>query len=315
MPLVGNLFEKMRCLRDDGIPGFMGTWNFGDRFTLNTAAVALFVRRPDIEDKREFLSELCREYLGRTDVETFCQAVGKMEDACDYFPLANRMMHVGPVPFALACPLDAAPLTGKPLTGNWRDLDRGDDWDQCRGPYTWDEIIGGFERLTALYEQGMRDFESVCFPTKSPFATALASYRGQPVIPRHADRLSDAEKLDRVRALLPSEIFEELPEIEGIHGYRCLEEWTNGWALLCCCASTLHLFKNYIAKKKAAPDYDRVLAALQRAELENVTRALPLFRLDCRLGLHLEPQRYLVTAAQLERKAAELRAALGRAEE
>ncbi len=66
--------------------------------------------------------------------------------------------------------------------------------------------------------------------------------------------------------------------------------------------SVLHLFQNYTAKKENRPDYADFLRQLQEKELANVERALPLFYLDERLGLHLECQSYLVSREKLEQK-------------
>lgn len=310
MPLVGHLFDKIKWLRDNGHAGFLGTWNFGSRFTLNTAAVALAVDRPELGDRRAFLHALCRIYLGRDDTEGFCHAVETMEAAFDAYPLANRMLYVGPMPFALGHPLDGAPVEGKPLSQSWLDHERGDDWDACRGPYTWDEILEGYAGLVEGLTEGVQRLQSVLLPSRCPWDTELGRYGGPPAILGHGDRLSDEEKVRHARAVLPEALFAELPELEGIHGLRCLEEWSNAWTLLCMCESTLNLFRNHVAKTRQPDDAARVLRALQERELEIVERALPLFCLDERLGLHLEHQIYLVSREKLEDKRDALRRSL-----
>lgn len=312
MPLVGHLFEKLRRLRRNGHTGFVGTWNFGNRFTLNTAAVGLAIRRPELDERPAFLAALCRAYLGRDNTEGFCRAVGMIEEAFECYPIANPILSAGPVTFALGHPLDDAPLQGKPLSHNWLDLERGDNWDECREPYTWDEILTGFSELVPRLEEGVRLLECVLFPSRSPWDTQLGTYAGPPVILRCSDRLSDEEKVAHARAVLPAPLFRQLPALDGIHGFRCLAEWSNAWALLYTCWSTRNVFGNFVAKKEGREDYSQFLRALQEQELTHVERALPLFCLDERLGLHLECQSYLVSREKLKRKRDALKSILGR---
>ncbi|HNS49473.1 MAG TPA: hypothetical protein PKM61_08125 [bacterium] len=302
LPLLGNLFRKLDYLRRDGSGGFLASWNFGNRFTINSAAVGLAVARPDLDTEADFLAELCRSYLGRQETDRFVHAVGIMEAAFREFPIANRLLHIGPLNYALAAPLDGSPLQGKPLSASWLALERGDNWEECLGPYTLDEVITGLGRLAVKLEEGLRELEKVLFAGVDPWWSGLTDYRGEAVIPRHDDRISDQERVTRLIRLLPGECRRRLPGLENIHGYRCLQEWTNGWAVLCFLESAGRLFDNYRARKAAGPGYPEYLDRLRQEELRTVRRALPLFRLDERLGLHLECQEYLVSRSLLEAK-------------
>ena len=311
MPLIANILEKIRWLRENKSAGYMGCWNFGDRFTMNTAASALAQSRPDLTDADTFCAELGRRYLGLKETEGFVRALKTIRRAFDAYPVANRMLHVGPVSFAPMYPLDDAPLTGVPLTGNYLDRERGDDWDECLGPYTWEEVIPGFERVAGTMEHGLADMDRALFPSANPWDTRLHSYRGASVIPDESDRMNEAERLKFSEERLPADVFESLPELRSIFGLRRLEEWCNGWGLCLIMRSVGHLFKNFYAKKTGVKNYADLLRDLQERELKTIERALPLFCLDGRLGKHLECSSYLVSREQLESKRLALREALG----
>ena len=315
MPLLGHLFGKLEALRDAGIDDVLCTWALGTRLTLNTAAVGLARKQPELDDRDSFLDALCRTYLGREGVAGFRRAIALIEEAFDSYPIANRMCHVGPVSFALTCPLDGAPLTGKALVPNWRAVpveEIGDDWDECLGPYTWDEVIPGLETMLRLLQQGITTLEAVLFPSGPPSQNGLGAYAGEPAILRMADQLSDEDKVARLREVLPGDVFERIPELAGIHGYRCLEEWTNAWTLYATFESMLRLFRNFLGKREGRPDYPAWLKTLQCEELGLLRFVHPLFCLDERLGLHLECQSYLVNRERIECKIKTLEHALSR---
>lgn len=136
MPLVGNIYAKLACLRRADCEGIFGTWNFGNRFTINTAAAGRFFSQSATPDKNTFLSGLARDYLGLGDSRAFVKAVELIEDAFRFYPLCNQFIYFGPINFALALPLDAAPLAGKPLTVSCSNTERGDQWENSLGPFS-----------------------------------------------------------------------------------------------------------------------------------------------------------------------------------
>lgn len=310
LPLLGHLYDKLAYLRRSPCEGIFATWNFGNRFTLNSAAFALSFRKPTMPDKDEFLTELGRSYLGLADERRFAGAIAKMEAAFRHYPLCNEMIYFGPINFALGLPLDDTPLQGAPLTVSCLPRPRGDSWDNCLGPFTLDEVIGGYAAMVGEYRQAVRDWETCLFPSCSPWHE-LKDYHGPPVIRRAVDQLGDADNVAHLRNTLPAEIFRELPELEGIQGFRRLQEWCNGWAILACLESAWRLFQNYQAKRDRRPDYPDFLRSLQADECRTLAWALPVFRLDERMGWHLEPQAALITVEQLEEKYRRLQALAG----
>jgi hypothetical protein len=44
MPMLGRIHDKLRYLHAQSVAGIFGTWNFGNRFTINTAAVGRFMQ-------------------------------------------------------------------------------------------------------------------------------------------------------------------------------------------------------------------------------------------------------------------------------
>jgi hypothetical protein len=308
MPLVGHIYDKLAYLRGRECEGIFGTWNFGNRFTLNTAAAGRFFGQPGTGKRAEFLADLARDYLGIADGRGFAAAVATIEDAFRCYPLCNQLIYFGPMNFALALPLDDAPLAGKPLTVSCYNLERGDRWEDSLGPFTLGDVIGALDAMAVRLKEGAAAWEALLFPSGSPFATCLKHYQGPPVIPRHSDRVADRELADDMQRRLPAEAFCDLPELKGVTGLHRLQEWSNAWYMLACVESAARVYKNYQAKRERHPGYAAYLRSLQAEERQTLEYCLPLLRLDARLGLHLECQEYFVTAELLERKLSLLKA-------
>jgi hypothetical protein len=75
MPLLSHIYQKLAYLKNDHCEGVFGTWNFGNRFTINTAAFGLSMKNPDLNETDLFLSELAREYIGVEDGAGFIKSV------------------------------------------------------------------------------------------------------------------------------------------------------------------------------------------------------------------------------------------------
>lgn len=306
MPLLSHIYQKLAYLKHDQCDGIFGTWNFGNRFTINTAALGLSMKKPALNETDLFLSELARQYMGVEDGAGFIKSVQNIEAAFDFYPLSNKMIYFGPVNFALALPMDDSPLKGTPLTNSFLQMERGDKWEDSLGPFTLDEVIARFEAMTGKLRPALSLFESVLFPTLSPFKTRLIEYEGTHLIPRNADRLSDIEMAEAMRFHLPEEVFQELPELQGVHGVRRVQEWCNAWFILGCVESATHVFKAFRIKQSCKPGWKREMQQLRLEERNTIEMVLPLLRMDARLGLHLECQQYFITSKILERKLGDL---------
>ena len=228
-------------------------------------------------------------------------SVELIEDAFRYYPLCNQLIYFGPINFALALPLANKPLIVSCFSG-----ERGDKWEDSMGPFTLDEVIGALDAMADGLNKALAVFKKALFPTRSPFATCLKNYKGPPVIPRHADRLTDLEMAENMKRILPGAALREVPELAGVHGLRRLQELCNGLFILACVESAVRVYKNFQAKREQRPDYASYLKALQAGERQTLDYCLPLLYLDARLGLHMECQQYFVTAEQVERKLAAL---------
>jgi hypothetical protein len=311
LPLLGNVFDKLSWLHRNGVAGFLGCWNFGNLLCLNTAAVGLFMRRPDLRTRRDaFLRTLCSDYLGRDDTETFCRAIDGIERAFDHYPVANRMLHKGPVSFALSAAFDRQPPRDMPLSQNWLDEPRGDRWEECLGPYSLAEVVAGFERLLVDLEPAVELLAAVLFSEVSPWDTSLANYRGEPLIVSRCDQRTAAANAAALAHLLPPGVAEAMPELLTATGFRCLQEWTNLMFMLAMFRSVRNLFANYAAKRSARGPDDALYERLLVSEHAAVGRALTLCHLDDRLGLHLECQAHLVSREKLTRKLQDLQVQL-----
>lgn len=164
LPLIPNLFRKFTALRELGVTGFLGCWNFGNAPSLNTFAAGQAMAWPptaagDAAAEAAFLEHVAREYFPGCDVASVVAAWHAFAAAMDCHPFSISFVYFGPVNYApvYRWSLDAP---SRPLQGTWyvRD-DFGDQLEQCRGPFTMDEIETLLGALVQRWDDGVRLLE------------------------------------------------------------------------------------------------------------------------------------------------------------
>jgi len=155
LPVLGNVFAKADAVREMGLAGFMGCWNFGNMITANTAGFNAFLAGDLPHRRGEALPAFAARYFPGCDPAGVAAAWLKFGEALDYYPFSLPYLYSGPTNFAFILPLQPGPLTGQPV-GRCHLLDeRGDDMGSAVVDFTIAELIAGFETLTSLWGAGL----------------------------------------------------------------------------------------------------------------------------------------------------------------
>ena len=170
LPLVDNLYRKMVKAEELQLAGMLATWNFGNSFSFNTAAVAHFARTSARPAPDVFTADLARRYFPGADADGVAQAVADFSRALAYYPFDMAMLYWGPVNYALVYPLTLAPLTGQPMGASWMMHPRGDDLSRSLGQFTLEEVIALFTDLLAGWQRGVERLAPALAPCRSESA-------------------------------------------------------------------------------------------------------------------------------------------------
>lgn len=172
LPLVGHVYEKLARCEELGLAGILGTWNFGNMFSLNTAAVGQFVREDERPGPDAFVERLAAAYFPGADAAGVARAVRQFTTAMEYFPFDNALLYFGVANYALAYPLTTAPLTGQSMGATWMMHSRGDDLGRSVGSFTLDDVIDLFTTLVKAWAAGVCELRSALAGCRHAHATA-----------------------------------------------------------------------------------------------------------------------------------------------
>ncbi len=155
LPIIGNIYKKAVNVNKMKLAGFMGTWNFGNLITANTAALNYFLEDGVSQDQEQALNDFAAYYFPGADTGKVAAAWGKFADAMNFHPFSIPFLYVGPTNYACILPMEPKPLTGKPAGRSWLLDERGDDMTESLAGYTIEEVIEGFRGMIAEWTQGV----------------------------------------------------------------------------------------------------------------------------------------------------------------
>ena len=278
LPVLSTLHARFAAMFALGTAGFMGCWSMGARFTLNTAAMRLFMTDPvRFTDEAVFLDALARGYFGLTETAGVIESWRGFSAAFGHYPFSVALLYNGPHNDAPARRLSLH-YEGKPIGRSWGADAPGDDlagtlgaFFSDRSSFTLDDVIAGFTRLRDGWEAALPPYEA---------ALGDAGDAGDD------GRRHRAEELGVARMLAVQ--------------FR----------------SIVNVFRFYREQRRAmersglaAPcdlPRDPALLAVMEEELANVRRALPLVDADPRLGYHQDIAGYKYSGELIRAKIAAL---------
>ncbi|MEX0775405.1 MAG: hypothetical protein WD042_06790 [Phycisphaeraceae bacterium] len=178
LPAIPSLYRKFRAMRDNGLTGYLGTWNFGCSRTLNTWAVGKLSRNNTLPTEEQFLRETCAEYFGSdADAGKVVQAWQGFTEALQHHPMNLAFLYFSPLNYTLAYPWPQERGRAK-MARSWTNEPWGDDLGQCLPPYSLDEVIQllgaanrAWSNACASYHHGL----AACQGAKERVQAELAS--------------------------------------------------------------------------------------------------------------------------------------------
>ncbi len=170
LPLIDRLYAKLAAVEARGLDGVLATWNFGNAFSLNTAAVGRFVADPARPAPALFVKGLAEDYFGLPDGTDTAAALADFAAAMDYYPFDMPFLYWGVVNYALAYPLVLAPLDGTPTGPSWMMAPRGDDLSASLGQFTLAETTALLGEVTIHWEAATARYRAALAASTHPHA-------------------------------------------------------------------------------------------------------------------------------------------------
>ena len=158
LPLIGNLYTKVKAMRELGVDGFMGCWNFGNMASANSAAFNRFFRARSLPPKRKALTEFAACYFPGCRAGGVADAWKTFAEAMNDYPFSIPFMYSGPNNYSLVCPMKPGPANTRPLGRSWR-MDRRGDSLELSLAFPLVETIGGLGRLAKAWRKGAETLE------------------------------------------------------------------------------------------------------------------------------------------------------------
>jgi hypothetical protein len=159
LPLIGNLFRKADFIRRSNMAGFMGCWNFGNMLSANTAAFNYFLSQNAPSGEAEALQAFANNYMPGCEAEEVMKVWYIFAEAMLNYPFGIPYLYAGPTNYSLAY-IPRPEVLNKVSAGRaWLADERGDDLSGCLADFTVDEVVAGFEKLSAMWADGVLRLE------------------------------------------------------------------------------------------------------------------------------------------------------------
>lgn len=278
LPLIRQLHGKLTRLTEQNVVGIMGSWNFGTRLTLNTAAVKQYVERPcESRDAEAFMAALGRDHLGVDDAEGLGAAWTAFGEAFEHYPFSMRFLYFSPLNEAPAYPL-LPRYDDSPLLGSWIEHPYGDRLDPTlTDGFNAAQTGEAFAAVADAWDAGVARLEQA-------FGEADAAGGDAAREQHRREELSCARMIGlQMRSTAHIYLF---------HAWRRRRIEALGLAAPC------------------DVPWDDAGRALADAELAVAARARDLCAADDRLGFHQECQAYFYNAELIDRKLRRMREGL-----
>ncbi len=161
LPLIGNLYEKVKALKKLSIGSFLGCWSFGCEPSANTAAFNRFWNSKKLPPKQTALREFAADYFPRCQPKEIAKAWEQFAQAMNDYPFCLAFLYLGPVNYAMGLPVAPSQAAKTPLGPSWVNAERG-EWIESKwlDHFEWAEIPLALKRLTAGWNRGVEFLES-----------------------------------------------------------------------------------------------------------------------------------------------------------
>jgi len=180
LPVIGALYDKAKAMRTLRVKSFMGCWNFGNMLTANTAAFLRFLDARRLPPRTPAMEQFAEAYFPGCNPGKIVAAWNAFARAMNHYPFCIPFLYWSPINYAVARPIEPAPLDGKPVGRSWMPDRRGDGLEETYGVFTHKEVTTGLEMLSGIWDKGVALFEQgvrgcTCTHTTEELNTALVA--------------------------------------------------------------------------------------------------------------------------------------------
>ena len=156
LPLLGNLFRKIRFIQKNHLSGFMGCWNFGNFNSANTAAVNFFMNLDESISEKEALETFANYYFPGCDANKCAHAWLLFAEAMQKYPFCIPFLYNGIINHALGLLPSPGKVGSKTVGRSWLPDERGDDYQQSvTDLFPLDKIIDNLNDIAEKWQRGM----------------------------------------------------------------------------------------------------------------------------------------------------------------
>jgi hypothetical protein len=126
----------------------------------NTAAFNYFLSEEAPANEADALQAFANNYMPGCNPAETMQAWYAFAEAMLNYPFGIPYLYAGPTNYSLAYIPRPEPLSKITAGRSWLNDRRGDDLTGCLSDFTVDEVIAGFEKLSAIWASGVARLEA-----------------------------------------------------------------------------------------------------------------------------------------------------------
>lgn len=160
LPLVSNIFKKIKFIKENNIAGYMGCWNFGNLDSANTAAINFFMQTDDCNDENNALIKFAEYYFPGCDAAKCAEAWQYFALAMKKYPFCVPFIYNGVINHSLGLLPPPGKVSEKTVGRSWLPDERGDDYrESITDIFPLDKIIDSLHDMAEKWQTGMDLFQ------------------------------------------------------------------------------------------------------------------------------------------------------------
>ena len=160
LPIYPSLFRKADYIRKTGTLGFLGCWNFGNLPSASLKAFHFFLSAENDRNEETALKAFAGAKFPQADPDQLLRAWHDFAEAMEQYPFSIPFLYNSPINHVLGLIPRPGILDGRSVGRSWLPDERGDSYHNCITPvFPLEDIIARLERMTVLWDQGLRILE------------------------------------------------------------------------------------------------------------------------------------------------------------
>ncbi len=163
LPLIDNIYKKVKYIKSKDIYGVMATWNMGNMRTLNTYVFGQAMKSEPLT-KNIFYHKIVKSYLKINHLELAKIKIGWQwfAQAMNHYPFSVVFLYNGLVNYSPGYWLPPRRIKGTPLGDSWVILEkRGDDLSDGVNGYGLSGVIKGLSLVCKKWDKGIEIYKTI----------------------------------------------------------------------------------------------------------------------------------------------------------